>query len=153
MKFNFYCLLFITINIVFCQDINNEWTDPITNTYYNYNGLQKEINSPWTIRKESGVFADVYKFNFGIKIDTICHKRFGNVIETMEVYDKPTPTCSIFGFSEYRQVKLINQENNYEGIIVTYENGDRCNSISTHNSVLRSTNFYLYCSSVQDENV
>jgi hypothetical protein len=145
-----FFIIYSIIKFVFCE--LNEWTDPQSNTYYNYDGLKRNIDNPWTVKKNSGIFSDVFRFNFGVKLNGVCHKGASNVAETMEVYDKPTPTCSLFGQSENKEMSLINPADPDKGIIVIYTNGDRCNS-SHQGFASKSTHFILNCSPMQDENV
>jgi hypothetical protein len=143
-------VIFILLIIITCDEY--EWTDPVSNTYYNYEGLKRDVNKPWIVKKSSGIFSDVYYFNFGVKLNGICHKGGSNVAETMEVHEKPTPTCSLLGNSEGREVSLIDQSNPNKGIVVTYKNGDKC---STRDRMImtKSTTFKLLCSPNQEENV
>lgn len=149
MKISYLNLLLLITHIV---SQFNEWIDPITKTYYNYNGLRREINNPWCIKKESGIFSDVFHFNFGTKLIGACHKGEANVVESMEVYGKPTPTCSLFGNEEFKDIKLLNPLDPYKGIMIKYMMGDKCSS-KLHEYTNKSTTFILQCSEKQDETV
>jgi hypothetical protein len=146
------CLFFATlINSIFSGI--TEWTDPVTNTYFNYIGIQKEYPKPWVVKRDSSIFTDIYTFNFGFKLPDTCHSKQGSVIESMEITGHPSPSCSIHGQPESVSVRLINYSDPNEGIIVTYAGGDTCHNFHKSEVQPHQSSFYLYCNAVMDDNV
>jgi hypothetical protein len=152
---NFLVLLsFLLLFYSILTQSNTEWTDPVSGTYFNFVGLKRVPTIPWSVRKETGVFAELYRFNFGDNVSFMCHGKLGAATEHMEVFQKPTSTCSILGDINSRTVELINPFKPSEGIIVEYGGGDMCaRSYHSLEKSFKSAKFYLYCAEKQDENV
>jgi hypothetical protein len=147
-----YYLYFLTY-LTFISTNTQEWTDPLTKTYYNFNGLVKDTNTPWVVKKPGNNFIDFFTFNFGQNIPTPCRGTSASVIQTMEVMGKPTGFCTIIGYHEHQEIKLINPVNPNEGIIVTYNMGEPCHDGLNNQMTTKKANFYLYCSDKQSEEV
>jgi hypothetical protein len=144
-----FILLFLISDLIYSPDI--EWTDSVSKTYYNLSGLKRDTNNPWIVRREKGAMAGVNSFNFGVNTSTTCRGKSAAVVETFEVMGKLTPACNILGSLDYTEIKLINSADPYKGIVLQYGMGDTCivGGIVDHHK----TNFYLYCSVIEDTEV
>jgi hypothetical protein len=148
------CYLYFITNLIFIVTSDKqEWTDPLTKTYYNFNALVRESNKPWVAKKQGGNYIDYYTFNFGQNIPTPCKGTSASVIQTMEIAGGAVPYCNIIGSHDQQEIKLINQANPNEGIIVTYNHVEPCHDNSTNLWTHKKANFYLFCSDKQDEEV
>jgi hypothetical protein len=150
-----YFFFFVTyISYVIAIDgSRQEFTDPVTKTYYNFNGLVRDFDKPYITKKPGTHFTDYFTFNFGQKVPTMCKGTSTTVVQTMEVMGKPTSYCSIVGYNEYQEVRTMNPANPYEGIIVSYGMGDMCHDNIKNVMSNKKANFYLYCSESQDTEV
>jgi hypothetical protein len=136
-----------------CSNPRKEWTDLITGNYYNYAGLNRDLDNPWVVRKPTDAYVSIYSFNFGSYVNIDCKGSRANIIEQIEVMGHPTPSCSKYGYMEYASAKMINSADPYEGIIVTYGMGDSCYNIAQNKLAERQTNFFLLCKEEQSANV
>ena len=130
-----------------------EYTDKDSGTYFNFSKLKRETNNPWTVRKDSGIFAEIFRFNFGQNVEFNCRGKQGAIAENTEAFSQPTPICSILGDFNAKKVELINKQNTREGIIVEYGNGDVCQTGMNMERIPKVSRFYLYCNNKMDLNV
>jgi hypothetical protein len=146
-------LIFLTLVTQICSSPRLEWTDSTTGSYYNYSGLNRDYLNPWVVKKQQEVFTNTYMFNFGSYVEKDCKGSKANVIENMEIMGHPAPSCSKYGYMEYATVRMVNPANPNEGIMVTYGMGDSCYSTVKNRLIEKETNFFLYCSEYQDQEV
>jgi hypothetical protein len=145
--------MLLVLDVVKLQ-LNTEWTDPISGTYYNFGGLKRKRENPWNVRMEKGMITEIYRFNFGENVSTMCHGKYAPVTENLEIYHKPHSSCTIGGSLEAKNVFLMEAFNPNAGIVVEYAQGDMCtNNIRGYSRTQRTTRFYLKCSKYQDDNV
>lgn len=116
----------LLVTFCLCQTIDTDWTDSVSGTYFNYAGLRRPSSSPWTVKKDSGVFSEIYRFNFGDVVDFLCHNKLSSATEHLEVFQKPSSTCSHIGDAKQRRAELINPLRPSDGIIIDYMNGEMC---------------------------
>jgi hypothetical protein len=150
MKLIYLLSLITIINLMNC--IDTEWTDPATQTYYNFSSLKRDFNNPWTIERRSAVYSLVYSFNIGLALSNLCNGQQSNVIEAIEVQvaQGQPAICRSHGNMDNIEVKLINPNNPAEGIVLTYTRGDSCELVP---GTQFKTNFHLFCSEVEDTEV
>jgi len=131
-----------------------EWEDPETKNYYNFEILKRSYSNPWIYRKDSGAFADIYRFNFGDNVNKECYGKIGSIVESFELQNQSASSCTVLGDYRDRKINLIKKENPNEGIYLEYTGKEVCmHSFVSNQSTMRSVRFYLFCEENQEENV